>query len=72
MYQEVKKTLEKLYFLNSCLQAFSPQYAALDKNSVRVNTLVDLFKYHKEKVNLEHYTKPEVVEESVEEVLEAI
>lgn len=72
MYQEVKKTLEKLYFLNVCLQSFVQSYGALDKDAVQVKALVDLFKYHKERVNLEHYAKPEVVEESVEEVLEAI
>ena len=72
LYQEVKKTLEKLYFLNTCLSAFSSGYTTLNKDSERIKVLVDLFKYHKERVDIEHYAKPEVIEESVEEVLEAI
>ena len=72
LYKEIEKTLEKLYFLNPCLTAFSPGYSSLHKNSSQVSVLVDLFKYHRERVNIEYYTKPEVIEESVEEVLEAI
>jgi hypothetical protein len=72
IYQEMKKTLKKLYFLDVCLKEFCGSYSSLDRDSKKIKVIVDLFKYHKEKVNLEHYDKPEVVEEAVEDVLETI
>jgi adenine C2-methylase RlmN of 23S rRNA A2503 and tRNA A37 len=48
MYLDVKKTLDRLYFVNNILSV-STDYRKFEQE------LVDLMKYHKEKVNLAHY-----------------
>jgi hypothetical protein len=48
VYLDVKTTLDRLYFVNNIL-AVSTDYRKFEQE------LVDLMKYHKERVNLEHY-----------------
>ena len=48
-YVYVKKTLEKLYFLNAVFQ----HHYRVDKPTERL--ICDLFKYHKYRLNLSHY-----------------
>ena len=50
VYREIKETLDKFPFLNALCKVM--QY----DNSARNPIIVDLLKYHKYKVNLEHYT----------------
>jgi hypothetical protein len=65
-YIQMKQTLEKLYFLNSILGVINYQYStSLLPNIER--SIVDLMKYHKVKVNLNHYSSPQTVEQKLEE-----
>lgn len=66
-YLEIKEKLEKLYFLNPFAALLSWRYYDVYTNkSDEVRMLVDLFKRHKEKVNLEWYSSPVKVEELIE------
>jgi len=61
-YIRMKETLERLYFLNALLGSLN-FYSSLP---LGVQTaIVDLMKYHKFKVNLNHYTRLE--EDKLEE-----
>jgi hypothetical protein len=64
-YIRMKETLEKLYFLNSILGSlnFYPYNSNMSPGVERA--IVDLMKYHKFKVNLDHYTRLE--EDKLEE-----
>jgi hypothetical protein len=65
-YIQMKETLEKLYFLNAILGVINYQYStSLLPNIER--SIVDLMKYHKVKVNLNHYSSPQTVEQKLEE-----
>lgn len=73
IYKQVNEVFEKLSFLNNMMGQFS--YRVTDP--VIVKAVADLFKYHKHKVNLEHYAiklnedKPleqELTEETIEEL----
>ena len=64
-YIRMKGTLEKLYFLNSILGSLN-FYSYNSSMSPGVErAIVDLMKYHKFKVNLDHYTRLE--EDKLEE-----
>jgi L-rhamnose mutarotase len=64
-YIRMKETLEKLYFLNSILGSLN-FYSYNSSMSPGVErAMVDLMKYHKFKVNLDHYTRLE--EDKLEE-----
>jgi hypothetical protein len=56
-YVKMEKTLEKLYFLNTLLGMLTKYYlVSYGKNDVEIRILIDLFKRHKERVNLELYS----------------
>lgn len=59
-YLEIKQILEKLYFLNTYIKSIRHTYYYIREDSDEVRALVDLFKYHKVKVNLQWYTAPKV------------
>ena len=61
-YLEVKKLLEKLYFLENFVCSIRGFYYNLNNENTQVRALVDLFKYHKVKVNMDWYTVPNKVE----------
>ena len=53
VYQQVNEVLTKLKFLDAILDTM--HYSNSKKDSPMMTAIVDLFKYHKHKVNLEHY-----------------
>jgi hypothetical protein len=53
VYKQVNEVFEKLPFLNDMLQVMHYTYQS---GSPLIKALTDLFKYHKARVNLEHYT----------------
>ena len=53
IYKQVNEIFEKLPFLNDMLGMMGYTYS---EDAPVLKALVDLFKYHKHKVNLEHYT----------------
>lgn len=65
-YLEIKEKLEKLYFLNPFARLLNSYYSIYTNQCPEVRILVDLFKRHKEKVNLEWYSSPVTVEELIE------
>lgn len=66
-YLEISEKLKKLYFLNPFATLLTWRYYDVyNANSPEVRMLVDLFKRHKEKVNLEWYSSPVTVEELIE------
>lgn len=70
-YLEMKKTLEKLKFLNQAIYKLSPSYYGMTKGSIEITILCDLFKYYKQKLNLDNY-EPVKIEQEVEELVETI
>ena len=66
-YIQMKKTLEKLYFLNAILGSVSNYYQYVSPGVER--SIIDLMKYHKFKVNLENYSSSKIDEEKLEEVI---
>lgn len=64
-FLEMEKTCEKLYFLNTLAGSTFQAYGSSHRTSIEVKLAVDLFKYHKEKVNLEYYSCTPVVTEEV-------
>ena len=54
IYKQVNEVLTKLPFLNAMLNKMG--YAIRYEDKALMAALVDLFKYHKTRVNLEHYT----------------
>lgn len=70
-YLSVKAILDKAYFLNTVFSMIkSYHYYGAAPDQLRV--IVDLMKYHKMKVNLEHYSKPQIEEKVEEELLESL
>ena len=53
VYKQVNEVFTKLTFLNAILDTM--HYSNSKKDSPMMIAIVDLFKYHKHKVNLEHY-----------------
>jgi len=70
-YLEMKKTLEKLKFLNQAIYKLSPSYYGMTKGSIEITILCDLFKYYKQKLNLDNYESVKI-EQEVEELVETI
>lgn len=77
-YKETKALLEKLKFLNPLL--ISTSYGQINEKNL-VDALSDLFKYYKQKLNIDRYkitlnedllTEGELSEENVEELIEQI
>lgn len=66
-YLELKRILKDLYFIEPVIEAMSRYTYNNDKLGEMIRILADLFKYHKYKVNLEHYKQKE--EEKEEEVV---
>jgi len=64
-YIRMKETLEKLYFLNSILGSLNFYSYNTSMSPGVERAIVDLMKYHKFKVNLDHYTRLE--EDKLEE-----
>jgi hypothetical protein len=64
-YIQMKATLEKLYFLNSLLGSLNLYSYNTSMSPGVERAIVDLMKYHKFKVNLDHYTRLE--EDKLEE-----
>ena len=70
-YVSVKAILDKLYFLNTVFSMIR-NYSYYDASPDQVRVIVDLMKYHKMKVNSEHYSKPKIEEKVEEELLESL
>ena len=68
LYLEIKTLLEKLPFIKPLFQTI-PGYISESNNDITL-IIADLFKYYKQKVNLEHYKFPKMNEDiPLEEVL---
>lgn len=70
-YVSVKAILNKLYFLNTVFSMIR-NYSYYDAAPDQLRVIVDLMKYHKMKVNPEHYSKPKIEEKVEEELLESL
>lgn len=75
IYKQVNEVFEKLPFLNHMLGVM--HYTLGKEDSPLIKALTDLFKYHKHRVNLEHYTlkltedaplEQELTEETINEL----
>jgi len=66
IYKQVNEVFEKLPFLNEMLGVM--HYTCSDNHPL-IKALTDLFKYHKHKVNLEHYTLKLTEDAQLEQVL---
>ncbi len=71
-YLSVKAILDNLYFLNTIFSMIRGSSYWGDATTDQVRVLVDLMKYHKMRVNLEHYSKPKLEEKVEEELLESL
>lgn len=67
VYKQVEEVFEKLSFLNMLLDKMS--YSDQLNSNPMIQVIVDLFKYHKQKVNLEHYTIKLTEDAPLEETL---
>jgi hypothetical protein len=67
VYKQVSEVFEKLPFLNMLLDKMGFR-DTLDNNPM-IQVIIDLFKYHKQKVNLEHYTLKLTEDAPLEETL---
>jgi len=67
IYKQVNEVFEKLPFLNVLLDKMG--YRDNKSDDPMTKAIVDLFKYHKQKVNLEHYTLKLTEDAPLEEVL---
>ena len=67
VYKQVEEVFNKLTFLNPLMGQINYYGSEIDKDLL--NAYVDLFKYNKHKVNLEHYTIKLNEDASLEEVL---
>jgi hypothetical protein len=56
VYKQVNEVFTKLPFLNAIMDRIGYINPTDAKNNPMIQAVVDLFKYHKQKVNLEHYT----------------
>lgn len=72
-YLSVKAILDKAYFLNTIFSMIRTygwgSYTTTDNH---IKVIVDLMKYHKMRVNPEHYSKPKLEEKVEEELLESL
>jgi hypothetical protein len=66
VYKQVNEVFEKLPFLNEMMGVI--HYTYKDGNPL-IKALTDLFKYHKHRVNLEHYTLKLTEDAQLEQVL---
>ncbi len=66
IYKQVNEVFEKLPFLNEMLGVM--HYTCSDNHPL-IKALTDLFKYHKHRVNLEHYTLKLTEDAPLEEAL---
>lgn len=67
IYKQVNEVFEKLPFLNHMLGVM--HYTLGKEDSPLIKALTDLFKYHKHRVNLEHYTLKLTEDAPLEEAL---
>ena len=67
VYKQVNEVLTKLKFLDAILDTMG--YSNSKKNGPMMIAIVDLFKYHKHRVNLEHYKITLTEDAPLEEVL---
>ena len=67
VYKQVNEVFTKLTFLDAILDTMG--YSNSKKNGAMMTAIVDLFKYHKHRVNLEHYTIKLTEDAPLEEVL---
>lgn len=67
VYKQVNEVFTKLPFLNVLLDRMG--YRIDDAENPMLDAMIDLFKYHKQKVNLEHYTLKLNEDASLEEQL---
>lgn len=67
VYKQVNEVFEKLPFLNILLDKMG--YRDSLENNPMIQAIIDLFKYHKQKVNLEHYTIKLTEDAPLEETL---
>ena len=67
VYKQVNEVFTKLTFLNAILDTM--HYSNSKKDSPMMVAMVDLFKYHKHRVNLEHYKITLTEDAPLEEVL---
>ena len=67
VYKQVNEVFTKLTFLDAILDTMG--YSNSKKNGTMMTAIVDLFKYHKHRVNLEHYTIKLTEDAPLEEVL---
>lgn len=70
-YVSVKAILEKAYFLNTVFSMIR-SYTFYGCAPEQTRVIVDLMKYHKMKVNPEHYSKPKLEEKVEEKLLESL
>ena len=70
-YLSVKAILDKLYFLNTVFSMIR-NYSYYGATPDQIKVIVDLMKYHKMRVNSEHYSKPKIEEKVEEELLESL
>jgi hypothetical protein len=66
-YIQMKKTLEKLYFINAIFRTFNYYYSDIPEDLKKA--IIDLMKYHKFKVNIENYSSSKIDEEKLEETV---
>ena len=66
IYKQVNEVFAKLPFLNEMLGVMHYTYK---EDSPLIKALTDLFKYHKHRVNLEHYTLKLTEDAPLEETL---
>ncbi len=71
-YLSIKTILDNLYFLNTIFSMIRGSSYYGDGTTDQVRIIVDLMKYHKMRVNLEHYSKPKLEEKVEEELLESL
>lgn len=67
VYKQVSEVFEKLPFLNLLLDKMGFRDSL--ENNPMIQAIIDLFKYHKQKVNLEHYTIKLTEDAPLEETL---
>lgn len=69
VYKQVNEVFTKLPFLNAIMDRIGYINPTDAKTNPMIQAVVDLFKYHKQKVNLEHYTIKLTEDAPLEEAL---
>jgi hypothetical protein len=67
VYKQVNEVFTKLKFLDAILDTMG--YSNSKRDSPMMVAITDLFKYHKHRVNLEHYTLKLTEDAPLEETL---